>query len=707
MWLLLCLWMPGVAADVGPATPAPSVRTERQADGSVKVVPDRQVPRDVNPAEQVLLEFSEISLFDLTLYMADLMRRNVLVTDEEALKSKVVRFVGHEQMTVDEAWHAYRSALQGHGLALAEGASGLVRIVPRADVARDDIEVGAGRPAGQAITTRLLPVRNARASDLVSILTPLLSAEAQVTAYAPANTLIVTDVASNVRKALELVTALDVAAPESSLRLTRLRHADASAVRAVLEALYPNLEATAPAAPTPTRTRRRARGRSEAPKTTVTSSGEESKRISRILSDERTNTVIVLANAEGHAAVARLIAELDVDVDPSASRSLHVVRLQYAVAEEVAQVLTTLGSQRRSSSSETGRRRSGDERPDPLAVLDGDLRIAPDPATNSLAVVADPRELELVTHLISELDVARGQVFVDAVFVELTNSGGEELALGAHLTDGLVTGSLQTDPEGTFRSLSVSTDLLSGLAAGVFGPVVEVLGLDGDVLQVPTFGIALQALQTSSDVQVMGNPALLTLDHHEARLQVGRRIPFASSTTVTSIGSPIQSYERLDVATELVVTPHINHDELVTMDIQLIVDEVEGSGAESALEGGPVTSGRTVESRVMVEHGETVVIAGLGSTKEEVIRTKVPILGDIPLLGLLFRGKTKITRDTHLLVFLTPYVLESPKDLLAIRRMKEAQRQEFVRRFHGKEGEAWLLELQDLLDDAHDGEPGT
>lgn len=217
----------------------------------------------------------------------------------------------------------------------------------------------------------------------------------------------------------------------------------------------------------------------------------------------------------------------------------------------------------------------------------------------------------------------------------------------------------------------------------------------------PSFGIALRALQTDSDVNVMGNPALLVLDHQEAVLSVGRKIPFPTSKQLSSFGAPIETYDRVDVNMELKVTPHINDADRVTLDVALHVDEVEGSATESDLAGGPITSGRSVESQVMVEDGQTIVLAGVTGTKVEVQESKVPVLGDIPLLGLLFRGKKRLTRQTNLMVFLTPYVVDEPADLVRIRSIKEGQRQEFVRRFQGKTGRAWLDELDALLTDSH------
>jgi len=690
----MLIWIWTLVALAADPTLQPQVTEVPQEDGSVRIVPDRQVPRDASGAQRVLLELGETDLYDLTAFFADVMRKNFLVADERALRSKTVRLIGHESMTVDAAWQAFKSALHAHGFTSIEEGE-VITIVNANGAVRSPLDIGRGAPpAGVGFTTRLLPLDSARATDIVQVIRPLMSSEAQLIAYAPANTLIVTDIASNVRKAAELVAQLDIAAPDSAVRFTVLKYAEASAVRVVIESLYPSRTDTPkPAASSSRRTRSRSKS-SATPATQTTSTGAESEQVSRVLHDERTNALIVLANPEGHAAVAELVAQLDTDIDGTERSELHVVRLAYALAEEVSAVLQQLqseGQQRRAP--------EGEARADLAAALDGEARIAADPVTNSLVVVADPAQFAAIEDLIGELDVARGQVFVDAVFVELSSSGAREVGTSTHVlpSDGHpLLGSLSLDPGGDLSSLAVSPELLSGLAAGVFGPTVDVVTSTG-TLAVPLFGIVIRALQVSSDVQVMDNPGLLTLDHDEATMSIGRRIPYQSSTSLAVSGLPVNTFDRVDVNLELTFTPHINDEQLVTLDVALTIDEVEGESTEAGLQGGPVTSGRTVNSRVMVQDGQTIALATMANTKVDKSRSKVPILGDIPLLGLLFRGSRRETRRTHLMVFLTPHIVAHPRDLLAIRHRKEAQRQEFVRRFQGKDGVAWLDELQGLL----------
>jgi general secretion pathway protein D len=594
-------------------------------------------------------------------------------------------------MTLEAAWEAYLSALRAHDFTTAV-VGDLVTIVDSKDAQRRSEEVRSGRPVaeGERIITQLLPLTNGEVGDLLAVVKPLLSDDAEVLAYAPANTLIVTDSESNVRKVGELVEQLSVAAPASRLKITPIRFAKAADVKAVIEALYPT---TAPvAAPTRRPTKRRGKTTTSTP----TLSGSPGQHLTKVLEDERTNSLIVLADTQGHAAVEEIVAELDVDGE--GQQRLNVLRLTYALAEEVEAVLVKMGS---SGGQATPRPKQKGVESDLATALEG-ARFAADTSTNALAVLADEEDFAPIRDLVEQLDTARRQVFVDAVFVELTNTDGKEFSLSGHLlgSEGQpVSVSSQPDVESS-NSFSITSDLLSGLAAGVFGSLVEVLGPTGDLISVPAFGVALRAMQTDDDVHVMGNPALLVLDHQEATLSVGRKIPFLQSSQLSAFGTPVPVYDRVDVNMELNLTPHINDEDLVTLDVKLDVDEVDGTGAG----GNPETSGRSVHTNVMVEDGQTIVIAGVTSVKEERVESKVPFFGDLPLIGALFRSRKTESRNSNLMVFLTPYVVDRPRDLVKIQRIKEAQRAEFVRRFQDKTGGAWLTELEKLLADAEDPE---
>jgi general secretion pathway protein D len=224
------------------------------------------------------------------------------------------------------------------------------------------------------------------------------------------------------------------------------------------------------------------------------------------------------------------------------------------------------------------------------------------------------------------------------------------------------------------------------------------MGGGTSTITVPAFGIALNALQANSAVDIVSTPTILTMDNEEAKIVVGRNIPFPVSTGRDNNGQPIVSYQREDVAITLKVTPQINESNFVTLEIFQEVQEVEeDSQGLDASTAGFITSKRSAETTVVVRDNQTVVIGGLIGTTETEVETKVPILGDLPLLGMLFRGRHQSSRKTNMLIFLTPHIIEEPEDLEEVYRIKWAQRQEYIKRFYGKGREKADAALKELL----------
>jgi general secretion pathway protein D len=334
------------------------------------------------------------------------------------------------------------------------------------------------------------------------------------------------------------------------------------------------------------------------------------------------------------------------------------------------------------------------------AFDNGALRITADENTNSLVLLASPEDFQVIKRVIDRLDIPRRQVYVEAVVVEVGSEDELNLGVGYHFgtaTDagGINYGSAQMNAS----SLGLDTaSLLSGLAMGVLGQSIPVTLSDGTSLSVPAFGVALNALASNSAVNILSNPNILVLDNEEATINVGRNVPFPVSAGRDNNGQPIVSYQREDVGITLEVTPQINESNYVTLEMHLEVAEVEedSSGLDVST-AGFITSQRETENVVVVRDNQTIVIGGLiGNTQTEV-ETKIPVLGDIPLLGVLFRGKRNTERKTNLLIFLTPHVINEPADLEEVYRIKVAQRDEFLKRFYGKSRDQQEKELETLL----------
>lgn len=723
---------PGTQPEPGAPVPVPG--------GGVRVSPDEQRPNPIGSDGKFNLNYPEINLYSLVKNFSNMFERDFILSDQKELEGKKVHIVSHHMVTKDEAWQTFLAAMETAGYTITTSGN-ISKVIKAGDAGTTPIDVRTGTPGfgGDAYITQLIQLANVSVNDVNKVVSNLVPPEAKVIAYAPTNTLIITDTANNLRKVYEVLNELDVAAPKSRLEIYAIQFAEASEVLNIIEELYGTAEtsggsggaATAPASRRTSRTRTPTAAAPEGGGGESVTAGVESKYISKVIDDERTNSIIVLANDQGHEAVVNLLAEIDVDVDPQNRAQIHVVYLEHAKAEEVSAVLSELSqsggsSQQRRAQPAQGQTPAQQARQAALqrqqggaaggsdgegdgsgaiAAFDSGMRIAADENTNSLVIIANNEDFEVVNTVIRKLDIERKQVFVDAVILELSSEDTFDLGLAAHMP-------IQPDPNavgfvgGQFgtQSLGLTQDLLSGLAVGVFGESVTVPVSDPTTggtmdLAIPAFGIVMNALKTNSSVNIVSNPNILTLDNQEAEIVVGRRVPFPTTGGFSNLGTPITTFQREDVAITLKVTPRVNSSNYVTLEVELEVQEIEedDGGLSTVATGGPVTSKREEKTTVLIGDNQTVVLGGLVGATDTEVETKFPILGDLPLIGALFRGKRSQSRKTNMMIFLTPHIIDDKYDMFEVQRVKEAQRQEFIRRFYGKSREQYMAEMRALL----------
>lgn len=751
---------PGEGPPPGPP-PRPGGDANGEGGPPPGGVASRKVPC-VPPTAKVTMDFADSPLADVVKYMAEITCRNFILSDD--LKGTVT-IISHQQVSVAEAYEAFLSALEVAGYTtVTVGKS--TKIVQTSKAANAPLRVYEGDdiPGTDNFVTQIIELENVSVSEISTIVKELAGPSARVISYAPTNTLILTDAAYNIRRVYRIVKQLDVAAPKSKMEVVTIRYAAAADVERILEEVYgvaatsTTTAATTPASRTAASRRRGRQAEPEPEAASSTNVGTEGAFISKIIADERTNSLILLANEEAIERVKELIAQIDVDIDPASRSQIHVIYLDHAKADDVANVLTNLasgtggtsgrstgtsrtgtgttrgrtgtGTQQRSTQPGGGSRgptgfpgggmggggfpppslpggAAGDGATSGVAAAFEDVRIAADENTNSLVVIAAPEDFRILKGVIDRLDIPRRQVFVEAVVVEVGSDDEFNIGLGIHAGDatdagGLRYGSAQLNGNSLQPDLS---SLLSGLAMGVFGQAIDIEVADptstsgGTIpVSVPAFGIALNALASNSAVNIVSNPNLLVVDNEEATINVGRNVPFPVSAGRDNNNNPIVSYQREDVGITLAITPQINESNYVTLELSLEVAEVEeDSGGLDVTTAGFITSKRQTENVVVVQDNQTIVIGGLISKTQTEVQTKVPVLGDIPLLGVLFRGKRDSERKTNLLIFLTPHVINEPADLEEVYRVKWAQREEFLRRFYGQSREDQEKELHTLL----------
>jgi len=666
----------------------------------------------------------------LVKYFADVLGHNYILEGGERSLNEEVEIISHKPVSPRVAEQAFIAALEMAGYTLVD-VGGTKQIIKTSEAAQNPVLLGEGEeyPVSDArFVTQIIQLENVQVSDVNTVVTALASSDAKVIAYPPTNTLILTDTVPNLRKVQRVLTMLDVAAPRSRLEVIRLRFATAQEVAQLIEELYGVGETAQPETDVRSRARSRAAARRRAvqdePQATESVvAGKESSYISKVIADERTNSLIVLANHQGFEAIYELLARVDVDVDLASRSQIHVVYLQHAKAEDVAGVLANLSeggsSQQRTTAARTARttttartaaaaRARGETTEEAdvsggvIAAFDSGMRITSDESTNSLVIIASPEDFRVVKSVIDKLDIRRKQVYVDAVVLEIGSENTNEVGVAYHAP--LKAGQNSVGFLGSqlgASSLGLTQDLLTGLAVGVFGESIEVpftTTAGTSNVSVPAFGIVISALRSNSLVSIVSSPNLLTLDNTEAKIVVGREIPFPTSSGLNSLGQPVVSYQREDVATELTITPRINSSNEVTLEVSGTVSEIEeDSQGLDINQAGFITSKREIETTALVRDNQTMVLGGLVGVTDTEVETKVPILGDLPLLGSLFRGSRTIARRANLMIFLTPHIIEDEEDMLEVMRIKQAQREEFIRRFYGRSIEEQTEEIQKLL----------
>lgn len=603
------------------AAPAPPTVVAADAVESGETAAERLVTLDLNDV-------------DITVFInlvSELTGKNFIV--DPRVRGNVT-VIAPTRIPVADLYRIFESVLQVHGFS-AVAAGQAVKIMPAAEARTMNIDTGPATrptPAGDEPVTRVIRLVHADADEVKRLLTPLVSRTAVIGALPAANELVVTDTAATVRRLMKIIHEIDVAGNRRDLAVVPLQYANAAKLAELLPGLFASRSAPV-------------RGR---PAGTAT-----------FVADGRTNRLAIIAPTSDLSGIKELISLLDQE----SLREKGQVRVHYlknARAEDLVKVLKDLPGK--------------DSSAPPLAkgalpVLSPSVGIFADAATNSLILSAGSGvELQTLEEVIARLDRPRSMVQVEVLIMEVDAQndlrlGVEWTAVGETRIDGkdaaVGGGFIQSPQESALPGL-VAGAFPTGFSVGVFTEAIDIAGVKFNNLTA-----LVQAFQQDKDVSILSTPQILTTDQEEAKINVGKNIPFQTSTS-TTYNESFNSFEYRDVGTILKVTPQISDNETVRLVIGL-----EVSALESTTDFRPTTLKRTIDTSVMVKDSQTVVIGGLIEDSPSQSQTKVPLLGDLPLLGRLFTYETQSHQKTNLLVFLTPRVIRNRVDARRIAEEKE------------------------------------
>lgn len=640
--------------------------------------------------------------------------KNFIITNK--VRSQKFEILSPSPITVEESWRAFLSALEANDFTLIQ-VGRYYKIIQAPEATRSPVPIydaEDAHPVNDRMVTKIWKVQYA--SDInavVNYLNIFKSGKGQIHAFQATGTLICTDYGTSITRLERVLEEIDQPGVLERLRVVQVQFAAAAEIAERLTQVF---EPQKPGAPKAAAKIARAKGlkkpRGRAPTRTRARSTEltdDSVSVSKILADVRTNKLIIIASDQAFKQMLALMRELD--VPDQGGGQIQVVRLKHADAEALASTLASLAQGRPTSARPRTAAKTPVANAATTALFEGDVKVTADKATNSLVITASKSDFNSMRSVIDRLDVPRYQVFVEAIIMEVSVKRDRQLGAGWHggvspTIDGQRTPILfGNTPAKELSSILAASNPLSlaslfGFAGAVKGPTLA--GTESIISGgIPSIGVVIQALQTTNDVNVISTPHLLTMDNEEAEIKVNEKRPFSSGLSLgnlsglagslgqtgssalgnlAGLGLGSVSFNREDVGLELKLKPQINDDEYVRLEIDQKLSDVAGV---DAVTGQTITSNRSAKTVVVVRSQDSVVIGGLVRQRESVDESKMPLLGDLPLIGWLFKKQQKTQDKVNLVLVLTPYIIRGPEDFRKIYERKMAEREEFANQFYG------------------------
>ncbi|MGB0495009.1 MAG: type II secretion system secretin GspD [Kangiellaceae bacterium] len=564
------------------------------------------------------------------------------------VRNKKITVISQHEMDEEEIFALFLSVLKVHQFSAVE-TDGIYKIEQLQTAKQDSVEVytKGKKYSGDQLITRVIKVDNVDVSQLVPLLRTLIPQQGHMAQYKPTNVIVIHDTAANLDRLVKIIEKIDQESNQE-IEVIDLEHASATEVVRILETLE--------------------KQNSGAKK------GEINK--PKFVADERTNSILLSADNKSALRLKLLIAKLDSPIKNSGNTKVR--HLRYAKAEELATLLEGVADSIETEDSKkkgTQSRRNSNK----------GYSIKAHAETNALVITAPPDIMKSFDSVINQLDIRRQQVHVEAIIVEISESLNKELGVQWAGEGGLVNFS-NTTPSATSvlagvisnrgqeasGSTITTTDPATGLitvtepgttggdnGAGIAQAIAGVTGALLGFSDGKSWAGLLKLLASDTESNVLSTPSLTTLDNEEATISIGQEIPIITGSQLgTGNANPFQSVDRQDVGIKLKITPQINEGNAVVLSIEQEVSGIAGSTSVDV-----VTNKRTINTTVLVNSGQTIVLGGLIDNDVQESEQKVPLLGDIPLLGALFRSSGTTKRKTNLMVFIRPKIITDVADI--------------------------------------------
>jgi general secretion pathway protein D len=588
------------------------------------------------PKRFITIDFNNVDIIVFIKFISELTGTNFVI--DQRVRGKVT-IISPSKISLKEAYKVFESVLEVHGYTIVK-AGELTKIIPSRDARTKSIETilrdETGSPEDKVVT-QLIPLQYANPTQIKRLFTRMISKNSVILDYPPTNMLIVTDVYSNIRRLMRILKTIDIEGIGLELSIIPLEYAEATKLVKLLNQVF----------------RARKRRKKGQPVSDI-----------RFVADERTNIIVIYASESHTYRVKRLISLLDKET-PRGKQKIRVYYLENAIAEDLSKVLQDLPTK-------TPGAFKGKKAP----VVSEGVRITADKATNSLIIMAGKEDYQVLENIIKQLDIPRAMVYIESLIMEVNVELGFSLgvkwrALGEtafNNREGVVGGAFSGGSD-AIDEQTVAEPGSGGFALGVISGAIDIVTSNGTVT-VPNITAIVDAFESDRDVQILSTPQILTTDNEEASIVVGRNVPFRTrSTQIEGTAQTFSSFEYRDVGLNLKITPHISQDRMVRLNISQELTALTESPEETDFR--PTTLKRNVDTTVIVEDKNTIVIGGLIDDTFTIRETGVPCLNNVPWFKWLSKTQTKARQKSNLYVFLTPHVVKGHMEAEAIYREKQ------------------------------------
>ncbi len=611
--------------------------------------------------ELVTFNFVDVDISTITKFISEVTGKNFIF--DEKVRGKIT-IIAPSKLSVSDSFSLFTSVLELKGFTVLPAGAGVFKIIPSGEAKHKGVAIQSGKqPVNASYIARLIQVVNISSDDALKLLQPLISRDGYITVFGPGNLLLVIDSGLNIEKVIALLETVDQPLLREPPEMVFLKHAAADAVVKVINEGMLG--------------RGKAKGQPGQPDQPGKSGQAGYKEDVKVTADNRLNAVILFGDRDVRGFIKSLIELVDVPAPETNQGRINVYFLENADATELVKVLEGIIRVGRPGKHIEG------QAPGAATEPGSGISVNADKPTNSLIIVSSPADYQNLVQVITQLDRRRRQVYVEAMILEasidnLRQLGSKWRAIGQAGGSPVAIGGF-----GTVNSSAVENIIsgLEGVTVGGMGnfmdiPIINAATGVQSTLNVPGFAALFSLSDFKDAVNVLSTPQILTSDNKEAEIVVGENVPFISKRErEAAAGTVLSSIERKDVGINLRITPQISEGGYVKLDVYQEISSVKeppAGIAEAILTGvGPTTTKRSTKTSVTVKDGQTVVIGGLMQEKEEETVTKVPLLGDIPVIGWLFKHKSIDKKKTNLLVFITPHVVRDAEELAGITRGKE------------------------------------